>query len=246
MKIIEKYGPDVETAKELAIEESGLPEEELIIEVLQEPKKGIAGLLGFSESVPAKVRVRAKKDSNLESEPLPKKIDLRKTGKIDPKTFSRSMPKKIDENLEKYEGEEADFIKALMEKTGFDIKADAYINDDTVEIKLNGRDAKFLVGKDGRTIDALSYLLSLIALRKEFKKIRIDVGNYNKKRIDRSLEYASRKLEKVLKTKKPETLSAMNRIERKAVHDALQKHENIATKSEGKEPYRRIVIAYEE
>ncbi|MDR2456923.1 MAG: Jag N-terminal domain-containing protein [Clostridiales Family XIII bacterium] len=258
MKIIEKYGPDVETAKELAIEESGLSEKELIIEVLQKPKKGIAGLLGFSESVPAKVRVTAKNDFNIEDgtngEVLPGKIDLRKKGKIDPAAISTSIPKKgkfekeikVDENLEKYEGEEAVFVKDLVKKSGFNIKTDVYINDDVVEIKLSGNDAKFLIGKDGKTIGAFSYLLSLIALKKEFKRIRIDVGNYNKKRIDKSIRYATKKLERVLKTKKPEVLSAMNRIERKAVHDALQKNENIETKSEGKEPHRRIVITYKE
>ena len=47
---------------------------------------------------------------------------------------------------------------------------------------------------------------------------------------------------KVAKTKKSVKLEPMNPYERKVIHATLQNHPHVTTKSEGQDPYRRVII----
>ena len=59
----------------------------------------------------------------------------------------------------------------------------------------------------------------------------------------RTLEQlANRLADKVVRTKKPVRLEPMNPYERKVIHATLQSNPNVTTKSEGEEPYRRVII----
>ena len=47
---------------------------------------------------------------------------------------------------------------------------------------------------------------------------------------------------KVKRTRRPFTLEPMNPYERRIIHSALQNDKYVATRSEGEEPYRKVVI----
>ena len=47
---------------------------------------------------------------------------------------------------------------------------------------------------------------------------------------------------KVKKNKKPIYLEPMNPNERRIIHSALQRDPEVITKSEGKDPYRKVVV----
>jgi spoIIIJ-associated protein len=53
---------------------------------------------------------------------------------------------------------------------------------------------------------------------------------------------AMRLANKVVKTRRSVKLEPMNPYERKVIHATLQNHPHVMTKSEGQDPYRRVII----
>lgn len=104
--------------------------------------------------------------------------------------------------------------------------------------------AGLVIGRRGETLDAMQYLLTLSANRKnlDYSKVILDINDYREKREDALKQLAHRSAEKVKKTNKNMKLEPMNPYERRIIHAELQKVEGIHTVSEGNEPYRRIVI----
>ena len=70
----------------------------------------------------------------------------------------------------------------------------------------------------------------------------VDAENYRAKRQKTLEQLADRLAAKVIKTNKQVRLEPMNPYERKVIHATLQKNPEITTRSEGEEPYRRVVI----
>ena len=73
-------------------------------------------------------------------------------------------------------------------------------------------------------------------------RIVLDAGNYREKREETLRSLASKMSEKAKSTNRPVKLEPMNPYERRIIHSALQRSNDIKTYSEGKEPFRRIVI----
>ena len=101
-----------------------------------------------------------------------------------------------------------------------------------------------LIGKRGKTLDSLQYLLNLTINKNsdKFIKVRLDTENYRQRRKE-TLENLSRNVaNKVKRTKKPVILEPMNPMERMIIHSSLQNDRFVSTHSEGEEPYRHVVV----
>ena len=119
-------------------------------------------------------------------------------------------------------------------------------------ISINGSDVGVLIGHHGDTLDALQYLVNLVANKKEdenedrnYTKISLDIENYRAKRQETLETLAKRMSEKVLKYKKSITLEPMSPYERRIIHSAVQNIEGVSTNSIGSDNNRRVVIFLE-
>ena len=113
-----------------------------------------------------------------------------------------------------------------------------------MNINLEGNDMGILIGKRGQTLDALQYLISLYVNRESdaYIRVKLDTENYRERR-KATLEKLAKKIAYTVKrTKKPVALEPMNPYERRVIHSALQNDRYVCTKSEGEEPYRKVVI----
>jgi spoIIIJ-associated protein len=72
--------------------------------------------------------------------------------------------------------------------------------------------------------------------------VKVDVGDYRKKRESRLESLAVRVAREVAKTKIPAKLDYMNSYERKIIHNKISDWNDVTTHSEGEEPRRYIVI----
>lgn len=137
------------------------------------------------------------------------------------------------------------FLKEVTENMGLSLNISAMVNDDSVYVDIDGKDSGTVIGKRGQTLDAVQYLTSLVVNKGESKKyirVVVDAENYRAKR-ERTLEQlADRLADKVVRTKKSVRLEPMNPYERKVIHAALQSNPSVTTRSEGEEPYRRVII----
>ena len=111
--------------------------------------------------------------------------------------------------------------------------------------RMQGEGLGVLIGKHGQTLDALQYLVNLVANKESKERIRIilDVEDYRKRRAEALTALAQRIASQVKRSGEQVVLEPMNPHERKAIHMALQHDRRIATCSEGDEPYRKVVIA---
>ena len=249
MDYTEKWGKDIEEAVSLALIDLKVSREEVEVTVLEEPTKGFLGL----GAKLAKVRVEKKKPPQPEKpEKAEKPAKAKEAKPKDRKPEKKQNTKKsivlddVDINdLKPVEEHEAlTFLKDITEKMGLDLAFSARVGEDIVYIEMNGKDSRTVIGKRGQTLDAIQYLASLVVNKdnEKYTKVVVDAENYRAKREKTLEQLANRLAAKVVKTRKHVRLEPMNPYERKVIHATLQKNPNITTRSEGEEPYRRVVI----
>ena len=142
------------------------------------------------------------------------------------------------------ENESAIFLQDVISKMGLTVQIEGFKNEECSFIEIKGQDSRIVIGKRGQTLDALQYLTNLVSNKDtdEYKRVIIDVEGYRSRR-EKTLEQLAVKLaKKVLSTGRTARLEPMNPYERKVIHATLQHVNGITTKSEGDEPYRRVII----
>ena len=259
MDFSEKYGKSEEEAVELALNDLNIDKNKVKIIVLEKPSKGFLGI----GSRPAKVRVEIIKENKkiekslskptnktVEEKVVLKKEDIKQKKEIErkvvrEKTYSKKISQNEPENLEIVTEHPAlAFLKETTDKMGLTLELSARANEEHLYIDITGKDAGTIIGKRGQTLDAIQYLTSLVANKDNDKYLRVvvDAENYRAKREKTLEQLAERLAGKVVKTGKPVRLEPMNPYERMVIHATLQDEPEIVTKSEGDEPYRRVII----
>ncbi len=208
-------GSTVEEAVEAALADLGVSEQEVRVEVVQEPKAGFLGV-GAQEAI-VKVRL-ASGGQDLDMDALEEQAD--------------TAADFVDELLAKM-GIDATAEPILVNDHMYvDI-----VGDDEDDMAL-------LIGRHGATLDAIQELTRMVVGRRldERCRIMVDVEDYRKRREDRLVERAQQVARKVLETGSDEVLDPMNPYERKLVHDAVAELGGLETSSQGEEPNRSVVI----
>ena len=136
------------------------------------------------------------------------------------------------------------FLNEITLKMGLEVTLEAKENEDIIYVDIEGKDSGTIIGKRGQTLDAIQYLTSLVANKGDGKyiKVVVDAENYRQKREKTLEQLANRLASKVTKSRKSVRLEPMNPYERKVIHATLQSNPEVTTRSEGEEPYRRVII----
>lgn len=137
------------------------------------------------------------------------------------------------------------FLTDIIKLIGIDATFSANEKDDFIKVDFQGKDMGILIGRHGKTLDAIQFLTSIVVNKQNdgFKRIVIDAENYRKRREASLQKFARNMARKAQKIKKDIVLEPMLPNERRLVHMALQDSKNIETKSIGEEPNRRVVIS---
>lgn len=140
----------------------------------------------------------------------------------------------------------AGVVRELLESAGMQVNvAVGELNGRYVSLRLDGKDAAYLVGKHGEVLNALQYLVNIVAHRRLGTEARatLDGNDYRKRREDVLTKMASDIAAAVKERGEEAVLDALPAFERRIVHKALQEIDGVVTYSEGEEPNRRVVIA---
>ena len=141
-----------------------------------------------------------------------------------------------------------DFINNINKSMDIDIKSEIKLEENAIKVLLISNNNSILIGKDGRTLNAIQTLLrQAIMVQTGFKvNVLVDVSNY-KERQNYFFEREIKKVcKEVLKSHVDAKLDPMNSYKRRIVHNIVNEYENLSTCSEGEEPNRYVVIKYEE
>ncbi len=136
------------------------------------------------------------------------------------------------------------YLQNLLEQMGLEVKFETNIRDNQINIKMFSDNNSILIGKDGKTLTALStickqYINNQIGV---YPYINLDVENYKDKKITH-IERLAKNLAREVKTTQQEVIMEnMNSYERRIVHNCLTNMKGIETISEGEEPNRHVII----
>jgi spoIIIJ-associated protein len=153
--------------------------------------------------------------------------------------------------IEVYETSDAiefaeNYIKDVTNALGIDSETTTSLREDIIHISINSDHNPILIGKNGKTLQALNELTRL-AVSSKFKKrfrILLDINDYKDGKYSR-VAFAARKAAKeVQKTKMDAMLEPMPADERRVVHNALANFSHIKTESAGEGYHRAVVIKY--
>lgn len=136
------------------------------------------------------------------------------------------------------------FIKNVTKLMGIEANLEVKSREDSVSITLYSDNNNILIGKGGRTIDALSMIAKQYIHNEIGTNFRflLDVGEYKAKQ-QKNIEYLAKKVAReVAKTKIEAKLDPMNSYERRLVHSILSDNDKVYTESIGEEPNRAVVI----
>ena len=136
------------------------------------------------------------------------------------------------------------FLKDMADKMGINLSFSVREGDELVFVEITGKDTGTIIGKRGATLDAVQCLASYVVNKDKNKYVRVilDAENYRSKREKTLVSLANRLAGKVERTRRSVTLEPMNPYERKVIHCTLQNHPRVKTRSEGKDPYRKVII----
>ncbi|MDQ1911185.1 RNA-binding cell elongation regulator Jag/EloR [Paenibacillus sp. GD4] len=136
------------------------------------------------------------------------------------------------------------FLQDVFRTMNLQVRIDQKKTRDGIELHLHGSELGMLIGRRGQTLDALQYLVNIVANRYSDHHMRIllDAEQFRERRKKTLAELADRLADRVIRTKKEVVLEPMSPQERKVIHSQLQNHAKVRTFSRGDEPNRRVVI----
>ena len=269
MDYSEKWGTSVEEAVDLALFDLKASKDQVEITILEEPSKGFFGIGNKLAKVRVEIKKEASKSEKPVEKIVEKMVE--KAAEVE-KRVERTFEKTVELAGEKIEQireiperrreikpllqekpedlkEVVDhpaltFLKETIEAMGLDLQASGMANEEYIFINLAGDDSGTIIGKRGQTLDALQYLTGLVINknRESYTRVVIDSESYRAKREKTLQQLADRLGDKVVKNRRSVKLEPMNPYERKVIHSTLQNNPKVVTRSEGEEPYRRVVI----
>ncbi|WP_068456088.1 RNA-binding cell elongation regulator Jag/EloR [Aedoeadaptatus pacaensis] len=262
----------VDEAVEKALLELKATRDEVDIEVIEEPSGGFLGLIGGKdaivkvrrkmdhkdivdsilkdeeiESVRSVLDEKAKEEAAAESEEeaeVPEADEVEEENEqAEDATQEPAFEYLNDEELEDLIREYIDRIMSAI-KLGYTLSVDFNENEIFVSIDGKREETGIIIGKHGSTLNGIQIVLSAMVNQRseEFRRVIVDCSGYRKRREQVLKRIAGKTANKVLKTNKSIKLEPMNAQERRIIHACLANVDGIRTRSEGKEPHRRVVI----
>ena len=138
------------------------------------------------------------------------------------------------------------YIKNALELYGLDVTVKSTLRDGVIKLTVNSNSNPLLIGKNGKTLQALTELTRLATFSK-FKtryKLIVEVADYKLKKYKKITFLAKQAARDVIKTKATVKLDPMTSDERRVVHNVLAKFSHITTESVGEGKTRAVTIKY--
>lgn len=233
----EYEGKNEKDAIRHAEEDLGISRDDLQIEIVQ---KGKSSFLGIGEGQKARIKVVYNEEERGSLQAKQKEAEVSAGS-------GESAPKPVldSEQVDQYIESSLDFLEGLFQRMNIDVDIEAdEPEDEKVFIRLNSPNSALIIGKRGKTLEAIQMLTNIASGRKvtkDFKSV-IDIENYREKREDILTDLAHKVANEVRKSGKGKSLEPMNPFERRLIHLALQDQDGIETRSEGEGVYRKVRI----
>lgn len=265
-------GPTVQEAVGRALLKLGLSREEVDVEVVAEPRKGLfgttkpavvrvwateaqtapheAGEAGESDAVvgpdePA--RAATTRHAPTTQRPEEAQVTDTETTTTAAKDGTEERELTPEERLEQLDQEAdlaADFVEGLLDRLDLPGDIEIEITEEQALLNLEDVGSGLLIGRRGATLDALQELVRCAVQRQTERRsrVRIDVEGYRARHVEKLRDRCREVIAQVRESGESIRLEPMDAYERKLMHDVVAKSGGVTSSSEGAEPKRRVVI----
>ena len=227
----------------------GVGTSDLDIEVVEKGSSGFLGLGAKQAVIRAKVKDSVEQDGPSAPAAAPAVKEEAKTAEVKAEVKAEtSVPAApVSEESKDLIEETRSYLTKLFAAMELEatISVEMDETEDVLSIDVEGPDMGVLIGKRGQTLDALQYLISLFVNKKskdKYIRVKLDTENYRERRKETLENLAKNIAFKVKRSRRSFTLEPMNPYERRIIHSTLQNDKFVATRSEGEEPYRKVVV----
>jgi spoIIIJ-associated protein len=266
---VETTGRTLDEAKDRALDQLGVDEDDAVFEIMAEPRPGLFGRVRGEARVRARIRP---------THPRPK-VDRRDRRRRRESPASGSEPAAVSEPPaearparpakapQQPKGTTVDndnttdapavdpaqlgadavaFVETVVANFGLEASVVVEVTPEAVELDVQGDSVGVLIGPRGQTMIALQDLTRMAVQRRvgpDAPRLSVDVGSYRQRRHEALRRFAERVADEVLATGETRTLEPMSALDRKVVHDAINEIDGVSTTSDGEEPYRRVIVS---
>lgn len=275
MNYVIKTAKTVEEAVRQALKELNVNRYQVEIEVIEESSKGFLGIIGSKDATVKVSKIEDTQDilNEIFNSNSEKSQNSLKKDEFEYNAQAQDINENFDNELEvenlhadkkekisdietkntsaeiNYENLTREFMEKVLNSLDIDYSLDISKKDNILNVNISGDEEKLgiVIGKRGVTLDSIQYILSLIINKnsEEYIRVIVDSSGYREKRQKTLKELAEKMAAKVLKTNRSIRLEPMNSVDRKIIHESLQDYEGVITHSEGRDPFRKVVIQKE-
>ncbi len=247
---LEIIAPSAEEAIERGLEQLGLTEDMVEVEVLDSGSRGLLGIGGRQ----SRVRLTVKSFESLIDEHTPEQADI---DRIETEDFEEDLVQEIDDaKLSEEDRQNLKAVKSVVNELLERMRVRAEVSAKYIEpqdskdqrvvlVDVEGKDLSILIGRRSETLNAMQYITSLIVNKDlgRWVPLMIDVQGYRNRRERHLRQLGRRMAEQAIQSGRKQTLEPMPPNERRLIHLELRDHPQVYTESVGEEPYRKVTIS---
>lgn len=247
---LEIIAPTTEEAIEKGLEQLGLTEDMVQVEILDSGSRGLLGIGGRQ----SRVRLTVKSFESLIDEHTPEQADI---DRVDTEDLETDLVQEIDEaTLSEEDRQNLKAVKSVVSELLERMRVRAEVSAKYIEpqdskdqrvvlVDVEGKDLSILIGRRSETLNALQYITSLIVNKDlgRWVPLMIDVQGYRNRRERQLRQLGRRMAEQAIQSGRKQTLEPMPPNERRLIHLELRDHPQVYTESVGEEPYRKVTIS---
>jgi spoIIIJ-associated protein len=249
---IEASGSDVQAAIKAGLAQLGLTRDQVEVEVIQEPSRGVLGI-GARDAIVRLTEIRRRP----QVEPCPKPSAEPVSPPVKQATEHpaprETAPEEEAEELTESQVLEIahDVLEDLLTRMEVQANIQSRIvtpknseDGNTLVLDLRGNDLGFLIGRKGETLAALQHIVRLIVNKEVRQRVNllVDIGGYKSRRENALRKLALRVADQVTRRHRRIALEPMNAYERRIIHMALRNHPTVTTESVGERDRRKVTI----
>ncbi|HTO23649.1 MAG TPA: RNA-binding cell elongation regulator Jag/EloR [Spirochaetia bacterium] len=235
MVVKEFEGKNEKEAIDRAIEELGLDRNEIDFEIVEAKKPGIL-FRGGKVKIRVHLLDEGESGDEFEEESPPEAAPQRQRPQGEAAAATGEFETKVVE-----------FTRGLLDRMGFPAEITVNFREEgRLGLDIESDGSGILIGKQGKTLEALQFIVNLAAgrLGTDTTRIVLDTQDYRSRRERALVRMANQVAEQVRRGRDSQLLEPLNPFERRLIHTSLARYGDIETISEGDGLYKRIRVIW--
>ena len=137
-----------------------------------------------------------------------------------------------------------ELTKGLLERMGVRAEVEGFLKEGNLYLEGRGDQEGILIGKHGRTLEALQMLVNRMVNKrlKNAMRVVLDVDDYRKRRAESMTQMALRLGDEAKKTGRSQVAALLNAYDRRIIHLTLKEDPFLETESIGEGELKRVKI----